>query len=65
MSKAAGLRGTLSLKSRVALAMAAVLAVGGAMVLVAALAYGRQAAREAYDRLLVGAASDIAGRRQR
>ncbi|MGV0909883.1 sensor histidine kinase N-terminal domain-containing protein [Martelella sp. FOR1707] len=60
MRKAAGLRGTLSLKSRVALAMAAVLAVGGAMVLVAALAYGRQAAREAYDRLLVGAASDIA-----
>ena len=46
MRKAAGLRGTLSLKSRVALAMAAVLAVGGAMVLVAALAYGRQAARE-------------------
>ena len=26
----------------------------------AALAYGRQAAREAYDRLLVGAANDIA-----
>ena len=56
MNKADGLRGTLSLKSRVALAMAAVLAVGGAMVLLAALAYGRQAAREAYDRLLVGAA---------
>jgi two-component system, OmpR family, sensor histidine kinase TctE len=60
MNKAAGLRGTISLKSRVALAMAAVLVVGGAIVLVAALAYGRQAAREAYDRLLVGAASDIA-----
>ncbi|WP_240534972.1 sensor histidine kinase [Notoacmeibacter marinus] len=51
---------TLSLKSRVALAMATVLLVGGAVVLVAALAYGRQAAREAYDRLLVGAATDIA-----
>ncbi|MCP1199116.1 sensor histidine kinase [Notoacmeibacter sp. MSK16QG-6] len=50
----------LSLKSRVALAMATVLIVGGVVVLVAALAYGRQAAREAYDRLLVGAASDIA-----
>lgn len=60
MNKVSGFRGTLSLKSRVALAMAAVLVVGGAIVLVAALAYGRQAAREAYDRLLVGAASDIA-----
>ncbi|RLQ88658.1 sensor histidine kinase [Notoacmeibacter ruber] len=40
--------------------MAAVLVAGGVIVLVAALAYGRQAAREAYDRLLVGAASDIA-----
>lgn len=54
-------RATLSLKGRVALAVAAVLVLGGAVVLVAALAYGRQAAREAYDRLLLGAASDIAG----
>jgi two-component system sensor histidine kinase TctE len=40
--------------------MAAVLLVGGALVSVAALAYGREAARETYDRLLLGAASDIA-----
>ncbi len=51
---------SLSLKSRVALAVGAVLLLGGIVVLLAALAYGRQAAREAYDRLLVGAASDIA-----
>ncbi|SDE40271.1 sensor histidine kinase [Limimaricola pyoseonensis] len=51
---------TLSLKSRVALAVGAVLLLGGVVVLAVALAYGRQAAREAYDRLLVGAASDIA-----
>lgn len=53
-------RATLSLKSRVALAVASVLLVGGAVVLIAALAYGRSAAREAYDRLLIGAAADIA-----
>lgn len=51
---------TLSLKTRVALAVGAVLLVGGLLVLVSALAYGRQAASEAYDRLLLGAASDIA-----
>lgn len=56
----APIRATVSLKSRVALAVAAVLLVGGLVVLAAALAYGRQAAREAYDRLLLGAASDIA-----
>lgn len=49
-----------SLKARVALAVGAVLALGGIVVLSVALAYGRQAAREAYDRLLLGAASDIA-----
>jgi two-component system sensor histidine kinase TctE len=53
-------RATMSLKSRVALAVASVLLVGGAVVLIAALAYGRSAAREAYDRLLIGAAADIA-----
>ncbi|MGR3755897.1 MAG: sensor histidine kinase N-terminal domain-containing protein [Tranquillimonas sp.] len=57
---AAAAPGSLSLKARVALAVSAVLLAGGAVVLVAALAYGRQAAREAYDRLLLGAASDIA-----
>jgi len=51
---------TLSLKSRVALAMAVVLLAGGVFVLTAALAYGRQAARETYDRLLLGAANSIA-----
>lgn len=60
MAEAARLPGTLSLKARVALAVSAVLLAGGVLVLVAALAYGRQAAREAYDRLLLGAASDIA-----
>lgn len=60
MADAGVVRATLSLKSRVALAVTAVLFLGGALVLVAALAYGRQAAREAYDRLLLGAAADIA-----
>ena len=49
-----------SLKSRVALAVGAVLLLGGIVVLWVALAYGGQAAREAYDRLLLGAARDIA-----
>lgn len=49
-----------SLTARVVLAVAAVLVAGGVLVSAAAFAYGRQAAREAYDRLLVGAANDIA-----
>lgn len=60
MAEVGVVRATLSLKTRVALAVTAVLVLGGALVLVAALAYGRQAAREAYDRLLLGAAADIA-----
>ena len=36
------------------------LLIGGMLVALAAFAYGRQAAREAYDRLLLGAANDIA-----
>ncbi|NCO21963.1 MAG: sensor histidine kinase, partial [Rhodobacterales bacterium] len=40
--------------------MAAVLLVGGVVVLVTALAYGRQAARDSFDRLLLGAAGNIA-----
>lgn len=60
MPDAGGVRATLSLKNRVALAVGAVLVLGGALVLIAALAYGRQAAREAFDRLLIGAAADIA-----
>ena len=51
----------VSLKVRVALAMAAVLLLGGAVVLAAALGYGNRAARETYDRLLLGAAGSIAG----
>ncbi|KMK66186.1 sensor histidine kinase [Puniceibacterium sp. IMCC21224] len=50
----------LSLTSRVTLAFAALLILSGIFVSLAAFAYGRQAAREAYDRLLVGAARDIA-----
>jgi len=60
VTDAAAPRTTLSLQARIALAIGAVVAIGGILVLIAALAYGRHAAREAFDRLLVGAASDIA-----
>ena len=40
---------TLSLTTRVAIAVTGVLLVGGILVTLAAFAYGRQAAREAYD----------------
>ncbi|MGR3572540.1 sensor histidine kinase N-terminal domain-containing protein [Brevirhabdus sp.] len=50
----------MSLTGRVALAVTGVLMIGGIFVSLAAFSYGRQAAREAYDRLLVGAANDIA-----
>ena len=53
-------RWPMSLALRVALAVALLLTVGGALVSFAAFAYGRQAAQDAYDRLLVGAANDIA-----
>lgn len=49
-----------SLKSRVVTAVLSLLVVGGLVVALAAFAYGRQAARSAYDRLLLGAANDIA-----
>ncbi|SFP07816.1 sensor histidine kinase [Tranquillimonas alkanivorans] len=61
MAETRQVKATLSLKSRVAIAVTSVLVLGGVVVLIAALAYGRQAAREAYDRLLLGAAADIAG----
>lgn len=48
-----------SLTTRVAFAVALLLIAGGAIVFVAAFAYGRQAAQDAYDRLLVGAANEI------
>ncbi len=54
-------RPPFSLTSRLALAVALILLAGGAGVMAAALAYGRQAAQEAYDRLLLGAAGQIAG----
>jgi len=51
---------TTSLTARVALGVALLLIIGGVMVSIAAFAYGREAARSAYDRLLLGAAHDIA-----
>jgi two-component system sensor histidine kinase TctE len=60
-SDASQARRTLSLTARLALSVTLVLALGGTAVALAALAYGRQAAQQAYDRLLVGAANQIAG----
>ena len=51
---------TTSLTARVALGVSMLLVLGGVMVSIAAFAYGREAARTAYDRLLLGAANDIA-----
>lgn len=51
---------TMSLTTRVSLAVASLLMFGGVFVSLAAFTYGRTAAREAYDRLLLGAANDIA-----
>ncbi|WP_010142419.1 sensor histidine kinase [Oceanicola sp. S124] len=56
----AGLRPTLSLTARLVAGLGALLLVGGVVLALAAFAYGRTAAREAFDRLLVGAANDIA-----
>lgn len=49
-----------SLTARLTLALVVVFALGGVAVAVAAIAYGRNAARQSYDRLLVGAATQIA-----
>jgi hypothetical protein len=54
-------RRTASLTLRLALSVALVLLAGGTAVALAAFAYGRQAAQQAYDRLLIGAADQIAG----
>ncbi|MEM5582710.1 sensor histidine kinase N-terminal domain-containing protein [Roseibium sp. AS2] len=51
---------TVSLTTRVAFGIAILLVLGGVIVSIAAFAYGREAARTAYDRLLLGAATDIA-----
>ena len=59
-SDGTGLRSE-SLTRRLGLSLALVMLAGGALVALAALAYGRQAAQTAYDRLLIGAADQIAG----
>lgn len=51
---------TVSLTTRVAFGIAFLLIFGGVIVSIAAFAYGREAARSAYDRLLLGAATNIA-----
>ncbi|MEY8881797.1 sensor histidine kinase [Donghicola sp. XS_ASV15] len=48
-----------SLSSRVVIGVLSLLLIGGIIVAIASFAYGRQAARQAYDRLLLGAANDI------
>lgn len=50
----------ISIARRLAIAIALILAASGIVVTVAAYAYGRQAAEAAYDRLLAGAAFQIA-----
>ncbi|MFU1479451.1 sensor histidine kinase N-terminal domain-containing protein [Roseovarius sp. C7] len=54
-----GLTGSLSFRLGVALVL--VLAIGGVAVSLAAYAYGRSAAQQSFDRLLIGAANQIAG----
>jgi len=51
---------TPSIAVRLAATIALILAAGGVAISIAAYAYGRQAAQEAYDRLLAGAAFQIA-----
>ncbi|MDJ0631293.1 MAG: sensor histidine kinase N-terminal domain-containing protein [Rhodobacter sp.] len=50
-----------SLRFRLVMGIVLILAVGGVAVAVAALAYGRSAAQQSFDRLLIGAANQIAG----
>ncbi len=50
-----------SLRFRLAAGIILVLATGGVAVAFAAFAYGRDAAQQSFDRLLVGAANQIAG----
>lgn len=56
----AGARPVLSLTARLAAALGLVLALGSVVVALAAFLYGRHAAQQSYDRLLVGAATQIA-----
>lgn len=60
MAEIARPRAPRSLLSRVLTGVLALLVFGGAVVALAAFSYGRQAARETYDRLLLGAANDLA-----
>ncbi|WP_102226562.1 sensor histidine kinase [Acidimangrovimonas sediminis] len=60
MAEALPADATWSLKRRVGLGVLALLLLGGLVAAVAAFAYGKTAARESYDRLLLGAANDIA-----
>lgn len=50
-----------SLSFRLGAALVLVLAIGGVAVSLAAYAYGRSAAQQSFDRLLIGAANQIAG----
>ena len=59
-SDAAAPRGAYALTVRLAAALVLILAAGGAAVALAALAYGRNAAQQSFDRLLTGAANQIA-----
>lgn len=52
--------GSHSLTLRLGLALALVFVVGGLALAIAALAYGRNAAQQSFDRLLLGAAQQIA-----
>lgn len=56
-----GSRLTRSLSFRLGVALVLVLAIGGVAVSLAAYAYGRSAAQQSFDRLLIGAANQIAG----
>lgn len=53
-------RPTLSLRARVVRGVLTLLLVGGLVVAAATFVYGRAAARVSYDRLLIGAANEIA-----
>ncbi len=52
---------TGSLRFRLAVAIVLILAVGGVAVAIAAFAYGRTAAQQSFDRLLIGGANQVAG----
>ena len=54
-------RPSSSLRFRLAVGIILILAIGGVAVAFAAFAYGRNAAQQSFDRLLVGAANQIAG----